>query len=413
MNVLIIHQNFIDHHHPGGTRHFELASYLVGRGHQVTIVGSSLDYLTGKRIDNTSGWYTEHNLQGVRVLRSYAYPSLHRSFSWRALSFVSFMFSAIWTSLRAGKYDVVFGTTPPIFQLFSAWCVAMIRGKPLVIEVRDLWPEFAIDIGVLRNPVLIRLARWVENFFYARAAHLVVNSPAYRDYLLEKGIPDSKITVIPNGVDPDMFCPAADGATVRRELGLNGQFVVTYAGALGQANDIETILRAAKRLRDDPAIHFLLVGDGKERVNLEQQARNLDLCNLTFAGSYPKSRMWEVLAASDLCVAVLRDIPMFRTTYPNKVFDYMAAGRPILLAIDGVIRQVIEVAGAGRFVPPGNDAAMADAIREMRFDDESSRKMGTAARQYVEKHFRREYHARRLEDLLQHIVFRRTEVQPS
>ena len=413
MNVLIIHQNFIDHHHPGGTRHFELASYLVGRGHEVTIVGSSLDYLTGKQIAHTSGWYTEHNLQGVRVLRSYAYPSLHHSFSWRVVSFISFMFSAIWTSLRAGQFDVVVGTSPPIFQLFSAWCVSMIRGRPLVIEVRDLWPEFAIDIGVLRNPILIQLARWVESFFYARADHLVVNSPAYRDYLLEKGIPDSKITVIPNGVDPDMFCPAADGAAIRRELGVNGQFVVTYAGALGQANDIETVLRAAKRLRDDPGIHFLLVGDGKERANLERQAQTLNLCNLTFAGSYPKSRMWEVLAASDLCVAVLRDIPSFRTTYPNKVFDYMAAGRPILLAIDGVIRQVIEASGAGRFVPPGNDAAMADTIREMCSDGDGSRKMGAAARQHVEKYFHREFHARRLEDLLQHIVLKRTEVLQS
>ena len=407
MNVLFIHQNFVGYNHPGGTRHLEFASHLVDHGHEVTIVASSLDYLTGQRIVKQNSWYTKHEIQGVRVLRSYAYPSLHRSFAWRAFSFLSFMVTAAWTGWRAGPVDVIIGTSPPIFQLLSAWFVALIRRKPLVVEVRDLWPEFAIDMGVLKNPILILLARCFERFFYSRATHLVVNSPAYRDYLLAKGIPSQKISCIPNGVDPKMFQPESDGASIRKELGLNSQYVVTYAGALGQANDIETILRAADRLREEPKLHFLLVGDGKERKNLESRAKSLGLNNVTFAGSYPKNRMWEVLAASDVCVALLRDIPMFRTTYPNKVFDYMAAGRPTVLAIDGVIRQVMESAEGGRYVPPGDDAALAASICELRNDMAGSRRMGMAARRYVEQHFHREKHAKQLEDLLASIVDRR------
>jgi glycosyltransferase involved in cell wall biosynthesis len=407
MNILIIHQNFVDHEHPGGTRHFELASALIRDGHQVKIVAGSLNYLTGERLGPQTGWVNEENLQGVRILRAYAYPSLHRSFAWRAFSFLTFMFTSVWASLRAGPIDVVMGTSPPIFQLFSAWIVSVIRWRPLVIEIRDLWPEFPIAMGILKNRLIIFGARWSENFLYARAHHLIVNSPAFEDYLIAKGVNKDKITLIPNGVDPEMFDPDSTGAEFRRKLGLNGNFIVTYAGALGQANDIVTILRAAERLKEEREIHFLLVGDGKEKDNLVKTAERMQLENVTFAGCYPKTQMADVLAASNVCLATLQDIPMFRTTYPNKVFDYMAAGRPTVLGIDGVIRQVIENAAGGRFVPPGDGSAMADAILELKRDPDLRRRMGRSARSYVEKHFHRRSQAHRLEELLIRLAERR------
>lgn len=292
------------------------------------------------------------------------------------------------------------GTSPPIFQAVSAWLVAALRRRPFLLEIRDLWPEFAIDMGVLKNPALIWLSRWLERFLYGRATHLLVNSPAYRDYLVERGVPAVKISLIANGVDPDMFDPAATGEALRQELGLNGQFVVTYAGALGLANDIPTLLRAAGRLRDYPGIHFLLVGDGKERPDLETLARQLRLPNVTFAGSRPKSDMPAILAASDACTAILQNIPMFRTTYPNKVFDYMAAGRPTILAIDGVIRQVVDNARGGVFVPPGDDAALAEAILRLSRQPAKARQMGQAARAYVATHFNRHDQAQAFADLV-------------
>src|SRR5262249_19159679 len=152
----------------------------------------------------------------------------------------------------------------------------------------------------------------------------------------------AKVSLVANGVDPNMFDPAADGRSVREEYGLNDNYVVLYAGALGMANDLGTLLDAANQLRDQSDIHFLLAGDGKERVKLEARAAQLALKNVTFTGALPKSRMPEVLAAADVCVALLQNIPMFTTTYPNKVFDYMAAGRPTMLGIDGVIRKVMD-----------------------------------------------------------------------
>lgn len=394
MHILLIHQSFVSPGEAGGTRHFELAQQCIANGQQFTIVASDLSYLTGKRTVAHRALMTEQDTAGVHVLRAYTYASLHRSFFWRVFSFVSFMLTSVVAALHAGPVDIVMGTSPPIFQAFSAWFIAAVRRRPFLLEIRDLWPEFAIGMGVLTNPVLIRLSHALEAFLYRHATHLLVNSPAYREYLIGKGVSQSKISLIPNGVDPSMFCPDASGDRIRSEWSLGDRFVVTYAGALGLANDIPTILKAAEHLRHLTHIHFLLVGDGKERRNLEALVEQKRLSNVTFTGSRPKSEMAEFLAASDACVATLQDIPMFRTTYPNKVFDYMAAGRPTILAIDGVIRDVVETAHGGLYVPPGDGSALAEAVRRLEQDRPACREMGRAARQYVAEHFSRSDQAR-------------------
>ena len=401
MHLLIIHQAFVSPSEPGGTRHFELGRHLLKLKHEVTIVASEVNYLTGNAIFKRWSLLTRQNLQGITILRAYTFPSVHRGFAWRVFSFLSFMVSSVMAGLKAGPVDLVMGTSPPIFQAASAWLVAALRRRPLLLEIRDLWPEFAIDMGILKNPVLIRLSRWLEAFLYARADHIVVNSPAYRDYLHAKGVPTGKISLIANGVDPTLFDPQSPGTEIRKLLGLDGCFVVTYAGALGTANDIYTVLRAANRLRDQKNTRFLFVGDGKERQNLEKLARDLQLNNTIFIGSVPKSKIPMILAASDACIAILMDIPMFRTTYPNKVFDYMAAGKPTILAIDGVIREVVETAGGGVFVPPGNDEALAAAVDSLASNQELSKLQGLAARAYVEKHFNRATHAQEFADLVE------------
>jgi len=313
------------------------------------------------------------------------------------------MCSSAWAGWRVKEVDLVMGTSPPLFQALSAWFVAKLRRKPFLLEVRDLWPAFAIECGVLRNPVLIWLARRLERFLYARATHLLVNSPAYRDYLLDLGIPASKITFIPNGVDVQMFDCDDQRARLRAELRLNDEFVVMYAGALGLANDIDTVLNAAYLLRNDPRIHFVLVGDGKERARLEQIKDQRELTNVTFAGPRRKSEMPHMLAAADACVATLKDIPMFRTTYPNKVFDYMAASKPTILGIDGVIRQVVDASQGGVAVPPGDPTALANAVLQLSGDPKRAREMGKSACEYVTLNFDRNQHAAQLVTLCQQL----------
>lgn len=393
MHVLLIHQAFVSFEEPGGTRHYELARRLVQQGERFTIVASGVNYLTGQTEVTSKRLLIKQNVDGINVVRAYTFPSLHGSFFWRIVSFGSFMLTSIIGSLRVKKIDLVIGTSPPIFQAVSAWVISLLRRKPFLLEVRDLWPDFAIDLDILRNFILVRLSRWLEQFLYARATHIVVNSPAYKDVLVKKGVRKEKISVIPNGVDPEMFNPSKNGEKVRQQLRLNRKFTVTYAGALGLANDIPTVLRAAHLLRNNKKIHFLFVGDGNNRSKLEKLAQELKLPNVTFAGAFPKSQMAEILAASDICVATLKDIPMFRTTYPNKVFDYMAAGRAVVLAIDGVIRKVVESASCGIFVQPGNEFELAGAVKQLFRNPQKAREMGLKGRRYVSKHFNRNQQA--------------------
>ncbi|HXG23694.1 MAG TPA: glycosyltransferase family 4 protein [Chthonomonadales bacterium] len=404
MKILLLNQSFVSPDEPGHTRHFEMAKYLQGCGHELVIVGSDSNYQTGLRTVDRKGLYVEQVIEGVRVLRAYSAQTLHRSYFWRAVSFLSFMFSSVWAALQVEKPDLIMGTTPPIFQAVSAWLVALVRQKPFLLEVRDLWPEFAISMGVIRNPLVIALAHWLERFLYARATHVLVNSPAYKEYLLEKGIPQGKVTFIPYGTDTGMFSPQVDGSGLRRELGLQDKFTVVYAGAMGQAHDLYTVLRAAARLTSEPRIRFVFFGDGKERLRLEAEARRLGLTNVLFAGVYPKREMPVVLACADVCLAILQDIEMFRTTYPNKVFDYMAAGRATVLVIDGVIREVIEASGGGVFVQPGDDERLAQTILELSKDPPRVRQMGENARAYLVRHLDRRDKMRETLQLLENLA---------
>jgi glycosyltransferase involved in cell wall biosynthesis len=186
-----------------------------------------------------------------------------------------------------------------------------------------------------------------------------------------------------------MFNPDVDGSSVRKKLGLVDKFDVLYAGALGQANDIDTILRAAERLNSEEKIRIVLFGDGKERARLELESKQMKLTNVIFAGVCPKKDMPLVIASADVCLAILQDVPMFRTTYPNKVFDYMASVRGTVLVIDGVVRDVIEASDGGVFVQPGNDRQLAKKILELSKDSQQVKQMGLNARAYLVKHLDR------------------------
>jgi len=387
MKFLLIHQIFLSPKEGGGTRHFELARFAVQKGHQASVVASDVSYLDGKPIPTES---EPEIVEGVEIYRARTLNTINKSFTLRAIAFMSFMITAVFKGLKVRDIDVVMGTSPPLLQGISAWVIATIRRKPFLMEIRDLWPDFAIDMGVLKNPVLIWIARRIEVFLYRRAVHLLVNSPAYRTYLIEqRGIPSEKITVIANGVDPTMFDPKEKGLAFRSEFGLEDKFIVAYTGAIGPANDLPTVTRAAERLRDRKDICFLIVGDGKDRPQIEKIVAEQKLENVLMVGLRPKSEMPSILAAADACLATLKNIPMFKTTYPNKIFDYMAAGRPIVLGIDGVIREVVEEAKAGIFVCPGNDRELAEAVVKLADDRASAEAMGRNGREHVSKHFNR------------------------
>jgi glycosyltransferase involved in cell wall biosynthesis len=387
MHILLIHQAYTAIDEPGGTRHDEFARSLAARGHRVTVITGTRSYMLDAPAGSDRGAGRKMDGNGVEIIRCRTYESWHRSFFRRLLSFFSFMASAAWTGLQVRQVDVVWGTSPPMFQAVSAWAVARLKGAGFLLEVRDLWPEFAVATGVLRQPVLIGLSRWLEGFLYRRADQLVVNSPGFVEAVKRAGGQD--VRVVPNGADPEMFNPGDRGAPFRAEHGLAGKFVVLYAGAHGLSNDLDLVLGAAHALSAEENVAFVLVGDGKEKPRLMKQAAADGLSSVVFLPPLPKQEIGHALAAADACLAVLKPIEAYKTTFPNKVFDYMAAGRPVLLAIDGVIRQVVETAGAGLFVPPGDSAALADAVRKLMSSPGLGGAMGKRGRQAVESTFNR------------------------
>jgi len=400
MHILLIHQAFAALDEAGGTRHIELARLLVQKGHQVTIISSPVSYLTGKTRSNRIRWVDPEKPEpGITILRTYTYPALHRSFFHRVLSFLSFMVSSFFVGLSVANVSLVWGTSPPIFQGLTAWMLARLKRKPFLFEVRDLWPAFAIGMGVLKNPALISLSQGLECFLYRHADRVIVNSPGFIDHVTIRGA--RWVELIPNGADPAMFDPQGHGEQFRQENNLNNHFVAMYAGAHGPSNDLGVVLEAAEELIGTPEIKFVLVGDGKEKTQLQAQAAARHLNNLLFISPVPKNRMAEVLAASDACIAILKPLDLYKTTYPNKVFDYMAASRPVVLAIDGVMRAVVEEAGAGIAVPPGDSHALAVAIRDLAANREHSLEIGEAGRRCIEEKFNRNAMAGKLVLLLE------------
>lgn len=399
MHILIIHQAFASLDEPGGTRHYELARWLVSNGHRVTVIASPVSYITGARVGDLATYPAElQEMPGLTILRASVYEAHHRSFVHRMLAFFSFMLSSFWLGLGVRRVDLVWGTSPPIFQGVSGWALARLKRARFLFEIRDLWPEFAVAVGVLRSRLLIALSEWLERFLYRAADCVMVNSPGFEEHVRLRGA--RRVELVPNGADPLMFQPADGGREFRRRHNLDDRFIALYAGAHGLSNDLDVLLDAAVLLQDS-GVQLVLIGDGKEKPALATRAVALGLKNVRFLPSVPKREMAQALAAADAGIAILKPIPAYRTTYPNKVFDYMAAGRPVLLVIDGVIRQVVEAAHCGIFVQPGNASALADAIRTLASDPHRARQLGLDGRTYLEQHFSREQIARRLLQVLE------------
>ena len=399
MHILLIHQAFASLEEPGGTRHHELARFLAKQGHKVSIIASRVSYLTG---EIQKGKRIEEDFSGlIKIHRSYTYSALHRSFFHRVISFFSFMVSSFLKSISIKNVDLVWGTSPPIFQAVSAWLISKLKRVPFLLEVRDLWPEFAIAVGVLKNPFLIKISNWLEKFLYKHADQIIVNSPGFIELVKEKG--GGEISLIPNGADIALFGDI-NIPEIRKNLGWTDKFIVLYAGAHGMSNDLGAVLEAAQLLKVEKNIHFIFLGDGKEKSPLIRKAEKMDLPNITFLDPIPKNRVAELLAAADACIAILKPIEMYKTTYPNKVFDYMAARKPVILAIDGVIREVVEKAGCGVFCSPGNPKALADGIMTLFHNQDEAILMGNNGYDYLKENFSRKRIAADLLDVMKKMV---------
>lgn len=397
MRILIIHQYFLESGESGGTRWNEMSKMWQQQGHEVVVLAGMVNYVTGKKAPHLKGkwFYSAMNEDGVWVQRCHVSEAYNTNFLGRLWGYFSFVFSSIWagTFLLKGKFDVIVCTSPPLFVGATALWLSFIKRIPFVFEIRDLWPESAIDTGVLTNGAIIKLAYWFEKWVYRKARLINVLTPAFRQTLLDKkGIASDKIIFIPNAADFSMAeaLQNFDVLAFRKELGWDNKLVINYVGAHGVANHLVQVLDTAELLRNEPVL-FVLVGDGMQKAWLQSEAERRGLQEkVKFYPSVPKQEVFKFIMAADLGMSVLKKADTFKTVYSNKTFDYMSCRKPILMAIDGVSRELVEQADAGLFVEPENPEEFAAKVRWYLEHREEIQRQGLAGYQYARNHFDRE-----------------------
>jgi glycosyltransferase involved in cell wall biosynthesis len=305
------------------------------------------------------------------------------------------MFSSLWVGLLKvnGDFDVVLVTSPPLFVGFTGFILSRAKRIPLVFEIRDLWPESAIDTGVLTNRLIIKLSLGFEAFVYKRAKRINVLTPAFYKSLTDnKGVPPEKLMMIPNAADfalSDHLLQSFDAKAFRKLHDLENYFVITYVGAHGVANHLDQILDAAEVLTDTKVL-FLLIGQGMEKARLMSDAKGRGLNNVRFLDPVPKQEVFKYILASDMGASILKKVDTFRTVYSNKTFDYFSCKKPVLMAIDGVSRQLVEDAKAGVYIEPENTSAYNSIIREYLEDPERLIHEGQNGYRYAKLNFDRQ-----------------------
>lgn len=395
MKILLIHQYFLEEDDPGGSCFNEMVKVWSNEGHQISVLAGMMHYGGNEKREEYKGKFTAKKKQGdITVWRSHVSELYNSNFIGRMWGYFSFVFSSLYTGLFKvkGHYDVIIVTSPPLFVGITGYLISKLKRIPFVFEIRDLWPESAIDTGVLKNTGLIKMAYKFEKFIYRKASLINVLTPAFRKKLIEeKSVPKDKIIYIPNAADfslSDELLERFDVAKFKREEGLEGKFIITYVGAHGVANHLQQLVEAAKLLEDTNA-HFLLIGQGMEKKKLIKLAKDLNCINISFIDPVPKSDVFKYILASDIGTSVLKNVDTFKTIYSNKTFDYMSCKKPILMAIDGVSRELVEDADAGLFVEPENPQDFAFKVRTYMDNQTLLEKQGVNGYIYAKKHFDR------------------------
>jgi glycosyltransferase involved in cell wall biosynthesis len=352
--------------------------------------------------------FVREEREGVKVCRTWLYPSANQGLWGRGANYASFGVSAaVAGSCLVPRNAVVIATSPQILVGLSGWLVGGARSLPWVFEVRDLWPESLVGVRqTVAGTLLYRSVGRVANFLYRHATHIVVDGEWKRRHLIQQGLEERRISVMRNAIEEDSFLDPYSGSAqqtrqaLRQELGLRDEFVLLYAGTLGMAHGLETILLAAARLRERGEVTFLVMGEGAEREQLLARSRELRLTNVRYLGKQPRDKVPAYLMAADACLVPLRRSEVFKTAIPSKMFEAMAAGRPVILGVEGEAKEILLGAGAGIAVPPDDSEALADAILRLRQNAELARALGANGRRAVREKYSRRQQARAYLELL-------------
>lgn len=388
MRVLILSQYYSPEPVPKPS---ELAQALTARGHEVTVLTGYPNYPSG---DLYEGYrlrpLQRTSIDGIRVIRAFEYPYHGTRAVGRLVNYASFMLSAPIASLLAPRFDVIYVWHPPLSVGVAAAIIARMRRVRFIYDVQDIWPESAILSGLLRDGALVRFMGRLERWIYRRADHLLVVTPGARENLEAKGVPREKISVAKHWIDDTVFTgPTVSGSEVRAEHRWGDRFIVLFAGNLGLVQGLDTVLDAAALLPAESNARIVMVGDGADRQRLQERVRSLGLEDrVQFLPRRPIEAMPPLLAAADALLVHLKKSDLSRLVIPTKTLAYLAAGRPIIMAMEGAAADLVSDAGAGIVLPSGDPAALASAIETMRGLPAPSRAgMGSRAVQYLSAHF--------------------------
>lgn len=411
MKIILIHQYFKEADLTGGVRFNEMTKIWKDLGHEITVIAGTIHGNASSKANVAfeGNFVTRTNQDGITVWRCHVSESYNSGYFGRLWAYFSFVFSGLYAGIFKikGKYDLVLVTSPPLFVGIIAYFISKKHKIPYVFEVRDLWPESVIDTGLLKSRFLIKFAFWLEKVLYQKAALINVLTPAFHKTLKEKkNVAEEKLILIPNAADfsmSDELLLYFDKELFRKENNLTDFFVITYVGAHGVANGLNQVLDTAKLLKDTNIL-FLLIGNGISKPTLMKQADEMNLKNVRFIDPVPKKEVLKYIIASDMGTSVLLKNDTFKTIYSNKTFDYMSCKTPILMAIDGVSRELVEQADAGVFVEPENPKDFADKIRFCINNKENISKQGLNGYNYAKLHFDREILAKKYLNYLIEII---------
>lgn len=378
MNILYIHQYFLTPQEPGGTRSYWIAKELIKNGHQVTMVTSSTKYPDP---------LTKVSIEGINVL--YLREEYHQnmSFAMRLKAFVHFMFKATRLAFQQENIDLVIATSTPLTIGVPALFLKWFKKTPFVFEVRDLWPEVPIQMGAIQNRFFIKATRFFEKTIYKNAEHVIALSPGMQDGIT-KHVPREKTSMIPNMAKVDQFWPRESNTALMKSLNIKPEtFKIVHFGSLGLANGAFSIIDSAKLLKDRKNIEFLFVGGGSMESELQQEVKENKLENVKFLGKFPMEKVSEIVNFSDVSIISFADIPILYTNSPNKFFDSLSAGLPVIVNSAGWTKDIAEKYMCGYYVNPKNPQELAEKILYLQSNEEVAKKMGQNSRKLAENVF--------------------------
>lgn len=391
MNILILHQHFAPETVGTSTRGVEIVEYLVQQGHQVTVVTGIPSHPSTIRNGEVSRKQPKREtLYGADVHRVWAFGSTGPDVFWRRmLTYASFMVLGTLKALSVpGKYDVLVAISP-LPNGVGGWFVSKLRRIPLMFDVCDIWPDCAVAVGMMKQPLLVRIAFWLEKKIYQASTRIGVVTRGFTENLVAKGVPREKIRLLPDWVDPDLYNPAnIDREAARKEYDLEGRYVVSFLGNFGLLMGIEKILDTAKIVQEqDPNILFLFVGKGAALPMMEEKIKADNLQNVRIIPYRPRHEVPAMLHASDVLIVTYMKNDLTMITVPSKIYEYLSIARPIVAGVTGVVADILTEADAALISRERDPQEMADHILTLKNSPERAAQMGQTGRQYAIDHF--------------------------